>query len=135
MRIEESLRAILSHKGMVIEDFYRRFVDLDADVRQHFDGVDMQQQAAMLTMALMTVEGNYRHTYPATEHYLKVLGHRHHQQGVAPELYPKFRDCLVETLQDFHGDEWDSALEDQWRAAIDKATAAMLEGYARPYIY
>ena len=135
MQIEESLQRILSQKELVIERFYQRFLERNTDVRKHFAAVNMKQQSVMLTMALMTVEGYFRYSYPAIEHYLKVLGHRHHEMGVKPELYPKFRDCLLETLAEFHGGGWDEALSDQWREAIDKATHTMLEGYERAYIY
>ena len=135
MQLDASLQQILSQKDLVAEHFYELFLDRHADVRRLFAAVDMKHQSVMLTMALMMVEAHYSHSYPATEHYLKVLGHRHHQMGVKPELYVKFRDCLLAALEVFHADDWDQHLAGQWRKAIEKATATMLEGYERDYIY
>jgi hemoglobin-like flavoprotein len=61
--------------------------------------------------------------------YLKYLGTKHHSRGVEPDLYPKFRDALLATLEEFHGRDWDLLLARQWGEAIDRAAATMLEGY------
>ena len=135
MQIDESLQRILSQKDLVIERFYERFLEGNADVRKHFAAVDMKQQSVMLTMALIMVESHYSYSYPATEHYLKVLGDRHHEMGVKPELYPKFRDCLLQAIEQFHADDWNEHLAAQWRDALDQATNTMLKGYKRAYIY
>jgi hemoglobin-like flavoprotein len=86
-------------------------------------------------MALIVVESHFTHSYPATTHYLHVLGHRHHQSGIPPEHFPKFRDCLLETLAEFHAESWSPDLAAAWRAAIDLAAGTMLEGYERAYTY
>ena len=135
MQIGESLQKILSRKETVIDQFYLIFLDRHPDVREHFVDVNIQHQATLLTMALIMLECHYSNSYPATEQYLRILGHRHHVRGIAPELYPKFRDCLIETLQQFHGHEWDEPLEIQWRNAIDRAVDKMLDGYRQPYVY
>ena len=90
----------------------------------------------MLTMALVTVEAYYTGNYPAISHYLRVLGTRHRQlANVQPEHYPLFRDTLLVTLAEIHGDDWHADLQRQWHEAIDKAVAMMLEGYEESYIY
>jgi hemoglobin-like flavoprotein len=89
----------------------------------------------MLTMALVTVEHHFAHSYPATEHYLHVLGHRHHQWGIPRSLFPAFGKCLLETLAEIHGADWEPQLETQWREAYERTAETMLEGYDKPYIY
>lgn len=135
MTFDESVRFLLSQKTAVIESFYDRFLSRHEQARRLFDGVDLRQQAVMLTMALVSVENHHTHQYPATEHYLRVLGHRHHLGTVPPEMYPHFRDCLMETLGEIHADEWTDDLSQQWKQALDSTVQTMLEGYERPYIY
>jgi len=135
MKIEESVQEILSQKQAVVGLFYDEFLRRYPEVREFFSEVDLKHQAVMLTMALVLLENHYSHSYPATDHYLKVLGHRHYLWNVPPELYPKFRDCLLETLAQFHDNDWDDVLHSQWHAAIDKASQTMLEGYKQPYEY
>ena len=135
MDITGSVQTILGRKEIVIRRFYDLFLNRHPEAQPYFEGVNLEHQATLLTMALIMIESHYSHEYPATEHYLKVLGHRHHHDAIPPELFPKFRDCLIETLSEVHGEEWDDVLAGHWRAAIDKATSTMLEGYKRPYTF
>ena len=89
----------------------------------------------LLTMALVTIECHYSNSFPATEHYLKVLGYRHFDAGIPPELFPRFGESLIETLRDYHGADWDEELERQWTEAFEKTTATMLQGYKQEFIF
>lgn len=135
MTIFQSVEELLRHKQIVVELFYDRFLNRYPEVRPYFQEVNLEHQATLLTMALIAVEAHYTHSYPATTHYLHVLGHRHHERGIPPEHFPKFRDCLLETLGEFHAERWTAELARQWREAIDCAAATMLEGYQRDYTY
>ena len=135
MDINESVEKIMSHKEAMCELFYEHFLDKHPEARQYFSNVNLTNQAAFLTIALAVVEDHYQHQYRATEHYLQVLGTRHRNWGVPAEMYPHFRDCLLETMATFHKEDWDDELAAQWRAAIDKATETMLQGYEQTYIY
>ncbi|HID23174.1 MAG TPA: hypothetical protein EYP14_12335 [Planctomycetaceae bacterium] len=135
MDINESVEAILSDKQVMCELFFRRFLEKHPEARQYFADADMTKQANFLTIALAIIEDHYEHEYRTTEHYLKVLGTRHRKWGIPVELYAPFRDCLLETMAEFHGDDWTEELAGQWRKAIDKATETMLEGYDHTYIY
>jgi hypothetical protein len=86
-------------------------------------------------MVLLLIVQNYRQPTPAINQYLKVVGYRHGQQTIPRELYPTFRDCLLETLSRFHGSDWSIVLQAQWHAAIDSASNVMLEGYLEPGTY
>ena len=129
MDIHESLHQILAHKENLADRFYQVFFERYPEVRPHFDGINIRHQAEVLRMALMIMECHYTHAYPATEGYLKYLGSKHHDRGVGLELYPKFRDALLVTLEQFHGTEWNEGLAGQWHEAYDRATRAMAEGY------
>ena len=135
MDIAQSAQQLLKQKQVVIQKFYDIFLGRYPEVRPYFENVNLRHQATLLTMALIMVESHYSQSYPAITHYLHVLGHRHHQNGVKPEHFAKFRDCLLETLAEFHGEDWSAALAAQWQEAIDKAAGTMLEGYERPYTY
>jgi hemoglobin-like flavoprotein len=128
--IHESIHRILESSGGFAEPFfYGSFFDRSPEVKAHFRGVDMKQQGMLLTMALLVVERHYMSSYPTTTMYLKYLGTKHHGRGIKPELFPNFRDALLLALEQFHGSDWDAALAHQWREAMDRAAAVMLEGY------
>ena len=133
MTISESVQALLSSKGRVIERFYEQFPTEHPELKRHFENRNLTVQASMLTVALASVEAYYSHRFFATEHYLKVLGNRHYHEGVRPEDYPKFSSTLLEILEGFLGDDWSPELKDEWQQALDLAIATMLEGYKETY--
>lgn len=133
MRLEDSLNHVLSQKDLVFQQFYERFLAQCPAATPLFIGVDLRIQALMLTTALIVVEAHAREDFPAIEHYLHVLGDRHRNAGVRRELFPAFRDCLVETIRTCHSDDWSDELADAWKTALDRATQTMLEGYERDY--
>lgn len=133
MEISESVQVLLSSKGRVIERFYDRLLTRHPDLRHHFETRDLRMQASMLTVALASVEAYFLHRFPATEHYLHVLGHRHFHEGVRTEDFGKFQSVLLEILEEFFADQWDEALAGQWREALTLAIDAMREGYRETY--
>lgn len=131
MDIGESVRRVLNREEIVADLFYEIFLDRFPEIQTYFIDVDLSHQAVLLTMALQMIEIHHRHNYPATRKYLHVLGHRHHRMGIPGDAYPKFRECLLVTLQRFHGNDWSETLENQWHTAITQAAQVMLEGYDR----
>jgi hemoglobin-like flavoprotein len=133
MDIQQSLHRILEQKDTLADLFYLVFLERYPEVRHRFEGVDMGGQAALLTMALMVIERHYQGSYPATAMYLRYLGTKHHDRGIARRDFPKFRAAMLATLDRFHSKDWNPHLARQWAEAIDKATTAMLEGYRHHY--
>ncbi len=133
MDISASVVALMGSKGCVVEHFYDRLFSQHPELQRHFENLDMRVQASMLTVALASVEAYYSQRFPATEHYLKVLGHRHFHEGVQLDDYPKFQTALVETLEEFFGDEWQPDLARQWSEALELAIKTMQEGYQQTY--
>jgi hemoglobin-like flavoprotein len=133
MDIHESVHRILERKDSLGELFYAVFLERHPEVQRYFAGVDLRQQALMLTMALLIVERHYSGAYPATGSYLKYLGSQHHTRKIPAELYPKFCDALLAALGRFHGPDWDGRLAVQWGEALDRAAATMLQGYEQRF--
>lgn len=128
MKLEASLREVLEQKNLVLEKFYDRFLSEYPEAQLLFDGMDMKKQSLMLSAALIVSEAHSREDLPAVQHYLQVLGHQHREAGVPKEMFPAFRDCLIETISScIIG--WNDELAEAWRDAIDKATGTMFEGY------
>ena len=133
MDIQQSLQRILEQKETVADLFYIVFLERYPEVRRYFQGVNLRTQAVLLTMALMVMERHYSGSYPATEMYLQYLGTKHHDRGIPPELFAKFREALLRTLERFHSKDWNAHLARQWGAAINRAAATMFQGYRQHY--
>ena len=128
MKLEDSLREVLAQKELVIEKFYATFLAEHPEARVYFERLDMTKQSLMLSAALIVSEAHSREDFPAVQHYLHVLGFQHREAGVPKEMFPIFRDCLIETIRSCHAD-WNEELTKAWREALDKAISTMFEGY------
>jgi len=131
MDIQESLHRILEREKLVADLFYIVFLEQYPEVRRHFANTDMKRQAVLLTMALQVVVQYYLNGFPTAEAYLKILGEEHSRRGIEPELYPKFCDALLETFSRFHFHDWNDALAQQWREALELAATEMVEAYPK----
>lgn len=129
MDIHNSLKAILDSDTLFGKTFYKTFFARCPEGKAHFEGIDMERQALVLTMALTLIEQHYTHGYAAVEQYLRHLGSRHKERAVPAALYPRWRDAMLSALESFHGDDWNDALAGQWREAIDGVSDSMLFGY------
>ena len=129
MNLQQSLERILKRDSVMADLFYEIFLDRYPEVRKYFVGIDLKQQGLVLQMALLTVSVYAEHHYPSAEEYLKFLGHKHQLRNIPANLLPDFRDCLLETLERFHGNDWSPELRLEWRRALDEAIDAMRRGY------
>jgi hemoglobin-like flavoprotein len=132
MTIQESMIRVLEKRDDLAALFYEEFFERHPEATPLFAGVNLKYQTVLLTMALGVIEKHYLNGFPATAMYLKYLGHKHHQRAVPPELYPKWVESLLRTLEKFHGTDWDAEAAGQWRAALEKAAGVMLLGYEEP---
>jgi hemoglobin-like flavoprotein len=129
MDISESLDRILHARDTLGKLFYDHFLSTHPEVQRYFDKVDFNRQRVSLVTALMVIERYYADPAPAVEQYLQYLGTKHSEMGIPGEEYPKWIEAMVETMAQFHGDQWTPVLEKQWREAFGKATESMLDGY------
>ncbi len=106
--------------------FYWTLFDRYPDLQPFFRDVNMQYQAAMLTMGLQVVVQHAGKTRRSSSDYLRLIGERHLTRGITREHYQAFEEALLATLAEFHGDDWHDALADQWRKAVRKAVETML---------
>lgn len=129
MDIHESLNQVLNAKDRLGQMFYEHFLTRYPEVQHYFQGVDLKRQGILLTTALMIIERFIVQPTPAIEQYLQYLGSRHHSLQVPQDVYPTWIQAMLETLAQFHGADWSASLEQQWRAAFERATNLMFEGY------
>ncbi len=129
MNLSESIESVLSGDVSFGHDFYDVFLGRYPQVRRYFDGVDLDRQSVLLMMSLLVIEQQAQNQYEATAAYLADLGAKHREWQIPKELYPYFREALIDALANHHADDWDEPLKAQWVAAIDSATQQMITGY------
>ena len=135
--LQESLHQILQHgKGELGRTFYARFFEVCPEARIFFRDVDLAVQANILVNVLHVVVSHANHQYPATEFYLQILGHRHHQRGIPVHMYALFFSALLNVLEEFHAESWEPELAKEWREAFDLTTQTMIAGHVDgPHYY
>jgi hemoglobin-like flavoprotein len=134
--LQESLHRILQHgKGELGKTFYATFFEVCPEARAFFKNVDLEVQANVLVNALHVVVSHGCHRFPATESYLKILGHRHHQRQIPATMYPRFFDAMLMVLKEFHGDSWGPELAQEWREAFALTGQAMVAGHVDGPLY
>jgi len=106
--------------------FYWTLFDRYPELEAFFQDVNMQHQAAMLTMGLQLGVAHHRTPRRSHRDYLRVIGERHTARGIKREHYEAFEEALLAVLAEFHGEHWHDALADQWRIAVQKAAKTML---------
>lgn len=130
MNRAESLHLLLTREQVVTDLFYIKYLGRYPELEEHFVGIDMDHQAVLLRMALSVIHQYHQHRYPAAEQYLLVLGRKHAVRNIPVDLYPEWRDCLLDTLEQALGEDWSEDLEQEWSDAIEAATAVMKRGYS-----
>lgn len=129
MDLEGSLEKILASDHEFGDAFYDVFFEQCPEAKEFFQKTNMRAQALMLSVSLRLVGDYHKRGSAAIGHYLKILGTRHADRTIPPEMYPPWRDSLLVTLETFLGDDWNSSLSDEWRAAIDAINQVMFKGY------
>lgn len=128
MDIHESIDQILASDDVLGTAFYEAFLQYP-EVQKFFDGVNLKRQSVLLTMALLVVEQCETESSPVVKAYLQDLGVKHEKMGVPESLYPYFHDALLSTLSEYHKEDWNEGLQQQWSDAINHAAQQMLDGY------
>ncbi len=131
MNIRQSVDEIFHRRTRLTDRFYELLFERCPEARRLFQGVDMNVQSIMLTMALGAIR-EYPDINNAFREYLRVMGTKHKRKGVAKELYADFSVVLLATLEEFHGEDWDESLAKQWSDACDEAIELMFDGYDEP---
>ncbi len=129
MNITESANQMIG-TGSIGRTFYGLFLGLYPDFRDFFRGTDMDRQGNLLINAMVLIESHYRNPEEGLGEYLNCLGAMHQEMGIAPHDYACWKDAMLHTLQEFHGDHWSLALNDDWDAAIEKAIGEIIAGYS-----
>ena len=129
MEIHASIEKIIRARDELAAMFYKRLFAEHPEFQRYFDDVDLQRQNRLLVTALMIIEAQATHPSSAIEVYLQHLGTRHHDMQIPKHLYDTWVETMLQTMQEFHGQEWTPDLEKRWRRAFRVAVDIMFQGY------
>jgi hemoglobin-like flavoprotein len=133
MNIQDSLHRILASQKIFGRYFYETFFAQCPEARKYFEGVNIERQAVLLTMALVVIEKQHSCPYLAAEEYLKYLGTKHHDWRIPKRLYANWSAAMLATLAQFHGDDWEASVSQEWQEAIENVIGIMFQGYEQHF--
>jgi nitric oxide dioxygenase len=131
MEIHGSVEKILRAKDELGTMFYKRLFAEHPEFKRYFDDLDLQRQNRLLATGLMIIEADATRPTSAIEVYLQHLGTQHHDMKIPKHLYDTWVETMLQTMQEFHGQEWTSDLEQQWRRAFRAAVDNIFQGYGQ----
>jgi hypothetical protein len=129
-RFEASLSRCVSHKGEFFDLFYELFIDANDEVRDKFEGVDLERQKRVLRESLKELLMFFVN-HEITP-YLRLLAKTHSKsdRDIRPELYQLWLDTLIETARRTDPD-FDDGVELSWRLVLTPGIELMKFGYDR----
>ncbi len=107
------------------ELFYQKLFEKAPQVRHMFRS-DISEQAGKLTYMLTYVVNRLDKLDTMVDDVQK-LAVRHDKYGAEPEHYMVVGDCLLETLQEGLGEDWNHQLMRAWAAAYGTLANAMIQ--------
>jgi NAD(P)H-flavin reductase/hemoglobin-like flavoprotein len=127
-RLKASWAAVAPHAQRAAAHFYAALFTLDDSLRGMFPP-DMVGQRDKLLAALGHIVSHVDDEATLVP-FLRQLGGDHRRFSVRPEHYPLVGKALLYTLSVGLGDQWTPDLADEWAAAFEAVTGAMIDAAA-----
>ena len=124
--IKTSARRMADSDVLATNLFYTKLFEVAPSVRPLFP-VDMFRQSEKLWESIVTVV-NALHQLEDLREPLMLMGKRHVEYGAAPAHYEAVRAILIETIADFHTDDWSKEHAEAWDIALTYVCDTMQAG-------
>lgn len=118
----EKIKPVMQVAG---ESFYHKLFERAPQIR-HLFKEDIRGQAGKLAYMLTYVVSRLDKLDTIIEDVQK-LGIRHNKYGTEPEHYAVVGECLLETLEDGLGADWNNGLKKAWSTAYGILANAMIQ--------
>ena len=127
--LRESLGVVIEREAQITPLFYQRLFSRYPQVVPLFGKRSTDKQAQMLQEAIVAVVDHIEDG-AWLQQTLGGMGRQHLDYGVEDHMYPWVKECLLETLEELGGDDWQASWTDAWDAALDAVAGLMLAGAA-----
>jgi hemoglobin-like flavoprotein len=127
--LKESFNMVAPHKEAFARHFYSQLFEHYPQTRQLFPPTEegMRRQESSLIATLAVVVAGVERGENLTQ-VIRKLGERHHRYGAQAAHYPLVGQILLQTFQDFLGDNFTPQMKEAWGKAYEIISAEMLKG-------
>ena len=119
-----SLESISGREEQVVERFYPLFFERHPEVCELFGEHSVSEREEMIRETLASVLAHVEQE-PWLAENLEAMGRSHEEYGVESPMYDGYVDCLLETLEEVAGADWQPGCGAAWRAALETITGVM----------
>lgn len=127
--LRSSFELVVENSPTITTRFYEIFFERYPQVRPMFSTRSSDQQAKMLTQALVAVVDHLEDA-PWLQQTLGAMGQKHVGYGVKDEMYNWVGECLLAALAEAAGAAWTDEVAQAWTDAYGAITSLMLAGAA-----
>ena len=127
--LKESFNMVAPHKEAFARHFYSQLFEQYPQTRQLFPPTEegMRRQESSLIATLAVVVAGVERGENLTQ-VIRKLGERHHRYGAQAAHYPLVGQLLLQTFQDFLGDNFTPQMKEAWSKAYEIISTEMLKG-------
>jgi hemoglobin-like flavoprotein len=129
-RLREAFASAGRQDNRLADVCYARLFERYPEVKPLFAHMDLERQKRMLMVALDVVVRTLDRS-EVTGRYLQSLGEQHAEHGVKPAHYLALGQCLLDSLEELTGAEWNQDLRSAWLAVYHAMANHMLTGARR----
>ena len=122
--LEENLRVVTGRDSDLTARFYDRFFAHHPELRGLFGPNSAAVRTEMLTETLISAVDDLEEL-PWLECNMQLLGEKHCKADVTDEMYDWWAECVIETLAEVSGVDWNPRLAELWRKQIERLCALM----------
>jgi hemoglobin-like flavoprotein len=123
--LQQGYDLILQQREAFSSVYYTRLFQLYPQLKTFFVGSNERELQGSLLDTLLSIVALTNHDRKF-EMAVRVFGVRHERLGVQPEHYLMVKQVLLETLQHFLGNKWNSQAAAAWEEGFELASSYMI---------
>ena len=131
IRLLEESFAIVRPNSMAFSDCFHRHLYAKHPGIEAMFSLSLEQMEKKLVASLALIVENL-HNPDALAHALQALGAYHVTKGTLAEHYPYMGQALLESFEEFLGDDWTPEVASAWQNAFRTISDIMMEGAKYP---
>ncbi|MGK7906785.1 MAG: globin family protein [Synechococcus sp.] len=125
--LESSFEKVKPNAAAFADSFYSNLFTTAPEAKPLFANTNLEEQKKKLLASLVLVVENLRNG-DVLGSTLRGLGARHVKYGALPAHYPIVGGALLETFEQYLGDDWTPDVKQAWVDAYGAITELMLDG-------
>ncbi|MCS6796664.1 MAG: globin domain-containing protein [Raineya sp.] len=123
--VKKSFPKILAGTLTATQVLYDKLFELAPETKALFKNTSIDRQSQMLIAAIGKLVKSIDN-WENVKADLEALAKRHAGYGLSPEHFVYFGHAFIHMLKSMYGNEWNTELEEAWKAVYQKISEVMI---------